>query len=129
MQLVMIKGNAPDMTRIAAWLAEYSNSEVHSLKERLERLWRSAKPLCELFRKERAGSAEKLRQRLEEELPMECANVRPLTSVERGLLLEHKRSSMRSARLRESVAATRLLGEETQTHASQANAGRAHSTH
>ena len=48
-QLDTIKGKVADMRGIAAWLAEYSNSEVDSLAKRLERLWRSTKLIYNLF--------------------------------------------------------------------------------
>lgn len=114
---------ASDTRRIAAWLAEYSSSKAKDLEKRLKRLWQSAKPICELCRKQTAGSAEKLRQRLEEEQPMECAKVGSLISVDRELLLTHKRLTMRSQCLRELVDTTRLLEEETQIHTTQASAG------
>ena len=93
------------MRRFAAWLAGHSSSKSNDLEKRLKRLWQSAKPIYELCRKQTIGSAEKLRQRLEEEQPMECPKVMSLTKLERALALEHKRT-MRSKRLHE-------LGDKT----------------
>ena len=121
-QLDMDKRKSPDMRRIVAWLTEYSNSKVDNLANRLERLWRFAKPIYSLFRNKRDGSAEKLRQRLEEELPMECPKVRPLSKLERKLLLEHTRTTVRSKRLRELADKTQSLEEEAQTYANAGDA-------